>query len=372
MASLFRSIATRIFVVLNGITALCFLLACLVPFLNPAKWWPIGFLGLMAPYLVILLVFFVLFWLIVKPVYCLLPLIVLTIGLKQLGTLFALHAKEGFTAVKIEPRIRLIDWNVGSLVGLSKGRDKQKHIRAQIAGAIQNMQPDIICLQEFNHSNTQGPQADNIGLFKKTYPYYFFSKDYTKGNGFFLYGSIIFSRYPIVGTGKVQYPGKRAESLIYADILKEGDTMRIFTTHLQSFRFSETDYQDIEKIRQQDKELFDASKSIIKKMRLAFTRRGIQANIVRETLEKSPYPSVMCGDFNDVPNSYTYFHIRGERQDAFLEKSFGIGRTYIAMAPTLRIDYILPDNHFFIHQFDLVDEDLSDHLMLVADISLKK
>ena len=372
MASLFRSVTKRVFVVLNSIAAICFLITALAPYLNPAKWWPIGFLGLTAPYLVMLLIFFFLFWLIIKPMYCLLPLIALTIGWQQLASLFALHAKETFTSVKVEPRIRLVDWNVGSLVGLSKGKDKQKLIRTQLAGVVKDVQPDIICLQEFNHSNTQGPHADNIGLFKKDYPHYYFSKDYTKGNGYFMYGSIIFSKYPIIHSGKVQYPGKRAESLIYADIVKDDDTMRIFTTHLQSFRFSDTDYHDIEKIRQQDKELFDASKSLIKKMRLAFMRRGIQADIVRTALDKSPYPSVICGDFNDVPNSYTYFHIRGKRQDVFLEKGFGIGRTYIAMAPTLRIDYILPDHHFFIHQFDMVDEDLSDHLMLVADISLKK
>ncbi len=81
---------------------------------------------------------------------------------------------------------------------------------------------------------------------------------------------------------------------------------------------------------------------------------------------------IMCGDFNDVPNSYTYFHIRGYRQDAFLAKGFGIGKSFNALAPTLRIDYILPDTTFNIHQFDMVDEDLSDHFMLVTDISLKK
>jgi endonuclease/exonuclease/phosphatase family metal-dependent hydrolase len=80
---------------------------------------------------------------------------------------------------------------------------------------------------------------------------------------------------------------------------------------------------------------------------------------------------VICGDFNDVPNSYTYFHIRKDWQDAFLQTSLGIGRTYLALALTLRIDYILPDKNFYILQFDLVDEDLSDHLMLVADIGIK-
>ena len=107
-------------------------------------------------------------------------------------------------------------------------------------------------------------------------------------------------------------------------------------------------------------------------MRYAFQRRGEQAEVVHAAVSNSPYSSIVCGDFNDVPNSYTYFHIRGLRQDAFLAKGFGIGTTYNALAPTLRIDYILPDTTFTIHQFEMVDEDLSDHSMLVSDISLKK
>ncbi len=38
-----------------------------------------------------------------------------------------------------------------------------------------------------------------------------------------------------------------------------------------------------------------------------------------------PYPEIICGDFNDVPNSFTYFTIKGPRQDAFLEKGAKFG-----------------------------------------------
>lgn len=107
-------------------------------------------------------------------------------------------------------------------------------------------------------------------------------------------------------------------------------------------------------------------------MKLAFKRRGKQTNIVTTEIAKSPYPSVICGDFNDVPNSYTYFQIKGNRQDAFLKKSFGIGRTFNSLALTLRIDYILPTKDFTVHQFGLIDEGLSDHTMLVSDLSLNK
>jgi len=62
--------------------------------------------------------------------------------------------------------------------------------------------------------------------------------------------------------------------------------------------------------------------------------------------------------------------LKENRKDAFLEKQFGIGKTFIGLAYSLRIDYILPDNHFNVQQFDLIDENLSDHLMLVSDIEL--
>ena len=172
--------------------------------------------------------------------------------------------------------------------------------------------------------------------------------------------------------GKVRFSGAAGESLIYADIQTPRKTIRVFTTHLQSFKFKKEDYEDLEIIKNtEEKGLYLLQKVSFKKMKLAYTKKGEQANIVREALDKSLYPSLICGDFNDVPNSYTYFHIRKDWQDVFLSTSLGIGRTYLALAPTLRIDYILPDNHFFIDQFDLVDEDLSDHLMLVSDIGIK-
>lgn len=373
MAGIVRRFTKKLLLFLNIVAALCFVLACLVPYLDPAGWWPIGFMGLLFPYLAIVLFFAFIFWLIVKPKLALLPFLCLLVGWQQFRSLFAIHFnRPGFSDVKIEPRIRLISWNVGSMSGASNNKEKQKHARTEIADAIINSNADIVCLQEFSHSGTQGPQANNLALFRKQYPYYFFSRDYSKRNGFYEYGSVIFSKYPIVDSGKVHYPGNRAESLVFADVVKENDTIRIFTTHLQSFRFSDADYQDMEKIAQQDTALFNASKNIFKKMKLAFTRRSVQANIVRSTIDESPHPSIICGDFNDVPTSYTYFRIRGNRQDAFLAKDYGIGRTYIALAPTLRIDYILPDRTFQVDQFDMVDEDLSDHLMLVADLSLKK
>ncbi|MBN8836860.1 MAG: endonuclease/exonuclease/phosphatase family protein [Sphingobacteriia bacterium] len=355
------------FMLLSFIVVFLFLITCLTPWLNPSVFWWIGFCGIIAPHLLVLLLFSFLFWLIVKPKLALIPLVALCIGYQQISVLFAYNSKDKMNKNRSLKDLRIVSWNIQSFNGLNETKTLRKHVKTDIVKSIREYDPDIVCLQEFNSAVGD---ANNIGLFKDRYPYYFFSKDYTRKNNYYS-GCIVFSKLPIIDSGKIKYP--IAESLIYVDVKKGNDTIRVFTTHLQSFKFKKADYEDIEKIKQQDEDVFPASKNIVQKMKIAFQRRGKQALIVKKEIDKSPFPSVICGDFNDVPNSYTYFHIRSNnRSDAFLKKGFGIGRTFLALALTLRIDYILPDKDFAVNKFDLVDEGLSDHSMLVADLSLHK
>ena len=39
-----------------------------------------------------------------------------------------------------------------------------------------------------------------------------------------------------------------------------------------------------------------------------------------EEIDQSPYPVIVCGDLNDVPNSYAYNHIGRGLRNAFVEK----------------------------------------------------
>ncbi len=371
--SFLRKTTKRFFIITTSMIAFFYLLACLVPYLDLSVWWMTGFLAIGFPYLAILLFFCMLFWLIIKPKYAIPFFVIFLVGFKQLQVVMAINRTSAAYRTEVQPnQIRIANWNIRSFEGLVS-RDKKRFIRNDVTDCIQGTKADVICLQEFNHSYTKGQQSNNLALFTKIYPYYYFARDFKKGNGVYVSGSIIFSKYPIVDSGKVVFPGRYSESIIYADIFNGNDTIRIYTTHLQSFRFNRADYEGMEQIRQSKEEAIDASVGLVQKMKAAFIKRGQQANIVRETIDESPYPSIICGDFNDVPNSYTYAHIKGNnRKDVFLSKGLGIGRTYIALAPTLRIDYIMPDNRFTIHQMDMVDEDLSDHIMLVADISLKK
>ena len=159
------------------------------------------------------------------------------------------------------------------------------------------------------------------------YPYFYYSHD-NDGDKHFI-GSIIFSRYPIIDSGMVRYPRPTLpEALMYADIKVNDDTIRVYTTHLQSLQFKKSDYEKIDRIKEAEGEMVSDSKTIFSKLRTGISYRKIQADIVKKVLEDSPYPFLFCGDLNDVPNSYTYFTVRGDLQDAFLKKGFGVGRTF--------------------------------------------
>ena len=114
-------------------------------------------------------------------------------------------------------------------------------------------------------------------------------------------------------------------------------------------------------------------------MRNAFSLRGKQVDIIRQKMEESTYPVILCGDLNDVPNSYAYFKVRKNMKDAFLEKGMGLGKSYysgqsrsLAWLPTLRIDYIFTDTAFNISQFTMGTMNLSDHRAVITDVELPK
>jgi endonuclease/exonuclease/phosphatase family metal-dependent hydrolase len=358
-----------LFLIITFLVVLLYLLGCASIWFNPAKYWIMGFASLAFPYAVILLLLVCIFWIIAKPKFAWITFLILLFGYKQFFAMIGLNTgKEFVIKTNHGSSLRIATWNIQSFNGLSKNKEAKKLVRSDIQNSLTKYNPDVICLQEFNTTTKTGDIADNITLFSKEYPYHFFSADYQRKKGTYQSGCIIFSKLPFAATGKRKYP--IAESLIFADIVKGNDTIRIYTTHLQSFKFGKEDYNEIDNFSATDASAL-ASMSFVRKMKLAFKRRGMQADIVKAELAKSTYPTIICGDFNDVPNSYTYYTIKGNWQDAFLLKQLGFGRTFTSLSPTLRIDYILPDLHFDVKQFDMIDENLSDHFMLLVDIDLK-
>lgn len=372
MSGRFRLIARRFFIYLNILAAIVFALACLSPYLDPQKWWVLSFLSLFFPFLLLAQLLFLIGWIIVKSKYFLISLAVLVIGIKSISVFFAFHIPSQFNYQRQPNTIRIVTWNVARFVELKKNNNKGSQIRLTMMNQLKQQNADILCLQEFQTSTLQD-YYNNIDYIRQqlNYPYFYFSYDEDGSQQY--YSSIIFSRYPIIDSGLVRYPRPSLpEVLLHADIKVNDDTIRVYTTHLQSLQFKKSDYQKISSIEKAQDSLVSKSRTIFSKIKRGFSYRSIQARIVHQLLGDSPYPLLLCGDMNDVPNSYTYFTVKGDLQDAFLKKGFGIGRTFSGLSPTLRIDYIFADKHFKIMQINRIVKNLSDHYMLVSDLELKK
>ena len=53
-------------------------------------------------------------------------------------------------------------------------------------------------------------------------------------------------------------------------------------------------------------------------------------------MNHSPYPIIVCGDFNDVPVSYAYETIGAGLQNAFVEKGSEFHEHSARISPTLQ------------------------------------
>jgi endonuclease/exonuclease/phosphatase family metal-dependent hydrolase len=384
MQGFLRKITARIVLLVNILVILFFLFACLIPYLHPGKWWFTGFLGLLFPYILLVLLLFLPFWLIVNPRRSLYTLFALILGFSSIGKLLALNKLDNFEQIKKTDHLRIMTWNVRYFVPFRDKifKEENEKNRDAILDEIKKMQPDVVCFQEF-FTNGEVNGLNNIKILSQDlgYPYYFFSRDQVHWKTI-VSGTAVFSRYPIIQSNLIKFPdkiNKEAESTINADIIFKGDTLRFFNIHLQSFRFMPQDYVDFGKIKNQQDSGLIASKNIFRKMQSTFLLHGLQADFITEKINKSPYPVIICGDLNDVPNSYAYSTIKGNKKDVFLEKGLGIGKTFnsassrfLGRLPTLRIDYILTDPLLEIGQFTQINKKLSDHFALVADVKFKE
>lgn len=154
--------------------------------------------------------------------------------------------------------------------------------------------------------------------------------------------------------------------MLTANLLVHGDTMRIVSVHLASYQLRNGDYDAVNS--------FDAGriKGLVGKMRRSLSLRSEQSQLVQEQVATSKHPVIVVGDFNDIPLSHTYNTIRGkDLQDAFLQQSFGFGRTFSSLVRTLRIDYILPGRNFSIENFSIVRGKDFEHFPIMARLSLQ-
>ena len=354
---------------LGNIAAWCWLLLCYFASVTPpdeVKY--IALLSLTTPFAILANFIFVVIWLLSsRKLLSLISIAILAFCYQMIPAIFGLHY---FSENDWEPgnnRFKLMTWNVHALGTFNHPHEK-KHAEA-IIDFIRHEDPDILCLPEFAMSaNRKLRRYPEIIRKSGNYRSYYFKMDNNYGPHIQI-GTALYSRYPVV-----HYQAHALSDLIFlleVDILIGEQIVRVAAVHLKSFGLSDEDKAVIEQVKQQKTESLAKSRSFVWKFNQAYVERAREAEKVRQILGSSPYPVILCGDFNDLPYSYTYTTMKGSLNDAFSEKGRGFGRTYNQIIPTLRIDYILYNaNALQVLALKTPYSGYSDHSPVIANFEL--
>jgi len=232
---------------------------------------------------------------------------------------------------------------------------------------------DVVCLQEV-YAKAGGLKA--LARFLKAEGGFDYSQTYTLSDRR-PYGMIVLSKYLIKRWKPLSLGANTGNMAMWVDIeipseykFLRNARIRIYNLHLQSFRFAKKDYEVMQKQTQQKEIDMEGSKGIITRLRLGYQRRAQQVGIVKQSVLDCDFPKVICGDFNDIPVSYSYRQLSAGMRDAFVEAGRGLETTYKGSMPSFRIDYLLFDNPMRAVSYRSIKEVPSDHKLLVTELQV--
>ena len=312
--------------------------------------------SLSLPYFALLNLLFVGFWL-AKLRW---PFILSLIGLLAASPRLSSLVKLGSPLRPVEGEaVRLMSYNV-RMFNRYKWIDR-KGVALEIKELISAYAPDILCFQEY-HENSNTPKFD--------YPTRHVLKLANGHTG----ELAIFSRYTEVKRGYLALgskTGPEQRSMIYSDLIVQGDTLRLINVHLASLGLGNKQRRWMEGEASQDEDVEDLKTGVLEGLRRLLRssqNRADEIDDLLEFIEKSPHPVMVCGDLNDVPGSYAFERIkRYGLSDSFEKAGRGLGETFAGSRLPLRIDAVWADSASTFVKHRVIRKKLSDHYPLAVD-----
>ncbi|WP_223269158.1 MULTISPECIES: endonuclease/exonuclease/phosphatase family protein [unclassified Polaribacter] len=203
--------------------------------------------------------------------------------------------------------------------------------------------PDILLFQEYYSLEKQ----------QFSYPYKYIKTKTSKAK----IGLAIYSKFPIINTGSLDLKNT-SNNIIFADIKREKDTIRVYNLHLQSLQLKT------------DKENFgqENSEKLIARLKEGFIKQAAQTEVFLKHEKKWKGKKIVAGDFNNTSYSWVYNQIASNKKDTFIEAGQGFGKTFNYWFP-MRIDFILTDENAIVNQFHSFSENNSDHTPILAKVN---
>lgn len=245
-----------------------------------------------------------------------------------LSVVSALHAPAA--------ELRVMTYNIHHAEGMDGKVDA-----GRIAQVLSSAKADLVALQEVDRNVERTQTIDLPHIIASNIGFSFaFGKniDFQGGS----YGNAILSRFPILESNNHHYKMLREgeqRGLLYAKVDIDGAPLIFASTHID-FRPDNTE-------------------------RLSNVEEMVQ---LAERFK--PLPVILCGDFNDAPNSEVHFRLKEHFTDAWETAGEGGGFTYSSAKPNKRIDFIFVTANVQINKATVISTQASDHLPLVVELNI--
>jgi len=345
----------------NIATVLIMLLTGYADRLYPPDHPLLSVLGLTFPVFLLLNLLFLLFWVVFKWRRLWIPIVGYLLAYPPIATYLPLNPRQEVP----EGCIKVLTYNVCAYGGNYKYEDAFE----RIIDYLKEQDADIVCLQE----DVDTWRRYAFLRFEKIYPY----NDTTVicNTSESLNGVGIHSRYPILRKERIDYPSSANGSVAYY-LLRGKDTLLVVNNHLESTHLTAEDrtrYKDMlrgdidsDTARAESMLLFD------KLGQAAVLRAKAVDHIVDYINAHNQYPTIVCGDFNDTPISYTRRSLARHLTDCFKQSGRGVGLSYNQKGFWVRIDHILCSSHFTPYNCEIDSKiDFSDHYPMVCSLKMK-
>lgn len=229
--------------------------------------------------------------------------------------------------------IKILSYNVHGFSGLNSVDGTPRRLLSYIA--VQDA--DIVCLQEAHLSSCRVMLDSILG---ELYPYQETVHAAEGGDCV-----AVLSKYPILRKERIEYPSRgNLSAAFYLRLPK--DTLLVINNHLETTGLSPEDrsqFKSLVKGELRDKEVVEeTSKLLIYKLAEATSKRAPQARAVAEYIKAHHgQPMIVCGDFNDGPQSYSLHTVAQGLTDCYVATANGPGISYNRNGFFVRIDHIL-------------------------------
>ncbi|HSI91209.1 MAG TPA: endonuclease/exonuclease/phosphatase family protein, partial [Adhaeribacter sp.] len=330
----------------------------------PGTFWPAGFIAMTMPVPLLLNLGFLLYWLFGKSVRVLLPVAVvfLTWGLHARSFSLNLLPQK---APDPDKTLTVLSFNVRIFNLYEHLRpDNRYDLSEKSIDWVKNFPADVFCLQEFYNEPGHKVYGTVEKIWKGRGKYGFVSRSLVNGIGG-QFGMAIFSKFPIVNKGSIEFGKLTQNHAMFADIKMGDDTIRVYNFHLQSMNIEEQDI--VASYAGENKGKMSRARQLAVRLKGGFIKRSAQVDTLISHFRKSPYPIIIGCDLNDTPYSYSYNRLHNLFGNAFVDAGNGFGSTYNGKLPFLRIDNQFYSKHFKVTDFMVHTEiPYSDHFPVSA------